>query len=589
MISDGVIPSNEGRGYVLRRILRRACRHGKLLGIDRRFLVELARIVISQNVNAYPELGEKTDYILNVISLEEERFDLTIDQGLGILSSLIDEAKKKGEGAISGKDAFKLYDTFGFPVDLTREIATEAGLTIDDEAFRALMEEQRVRARSARGNISGWSDDSKSAFKALPQTEFLGYTDLTAEAKVIAIFVNNEAVNAADDDAGEVTLVFDRTVFYGEGGGQVGDTGVITGAATATVLDTKKSEGVYLHIVNIESGSIKLGDTLTLAVDGERRAAIARNHTSAHLLQAALRAVLGSHVEQAGSYVDAERVRFDFSHFKAMTPEEIARVEALVNMHILGAESCTTTVTDIASARAMGAMALFGEKYGDTVRVVKAGDFSTELCGGTHVSNTGKIGLFKVLSESSVAAGVRRIEGTTGLGVLRLLEEKDSLIHETAKELKSQNVLDVAKKAAQLQGELRESRREIESLSSKLSDIEMKSLITGAKQFGKVKALCVKVEMRPDAARTLGDTVKASSPDAVAVFAIVNEGKLNFLCVAGPDAVKAGAHAGKILSEVVAICGGKGGGRPDSAMGGAKDFSKIAEALAKAEEILAAL
>ena len=590
MICDGVIPSNEGRGYVLRRILRRACRHGKLLGIERRFLVELSRIVISQNIDAYVELGEKTDYILNVISLEEERFDLTIDQGLGILSTLIGEAKANGKTVISGADAFKLYDTFGFPVDLTREIADEAGLTIDDEAFRALMEEQRVRARSARGNISGWSDDSKSAFHALEKTNFLGYETLEADAKVIAIFANNESVESVDDDTDDVTVILDATVFYGEGGGQVGDSGSMQNENTLlTVLDTKKSDGVYLHLVKVEHGTLKVGDTLNLSVDAGRRAAIARNHTAAHLLQAALRTVLGTHVEQAGSYVDAERVRFDFSHFKAMTPDEVAKVEELVNMHILLAEECTTTVTDIATARTMGAMALFGEKYGETVRVVKAGDFSTELCGGTHVSNTGKIGLFKILSESSVAAGVRRIEGTTGLGVLKLLEEKESLLHGVAKELKAQNVQDLPKKVSSLQGELRESRREIESLSSKLSDIEMKNLITGAKQFGKVKGLCVKIEMRPDAARSLGDTVKASSPDTVAVFAVVSDGKLNFLAVAGSEAVKAGAHAGKILSEVVAICGGKGGGRPDSAMGGAKDFSKISEALARAEEILSNL
>ena len=411
-----------------------------------------------------------------------------------------------------------------------------------------------------------------------------------ADAKVIAIFANNESVTSVDDDTDDITLILDSTVFYGEGGGQVGDSGMMQNEnATLTVLDTKKSDGVYLHLVKVENGSVKVGDTLTLTVNADRRAAIARNHTAAHLLQAALRQVLGTHVEQAGSYVDADRVRFDFSHFKAMTPEEIAKVEEIVNMHILLAEECTTTVTDIASARAMGAMALFGEKYGDTVRVVKAGEFSTELCGGTHVSNTGKIGLFRVLSESSVAAGVRRIEGTTGLGVLRLLEEKEELIHSVARELKAQNVNDLPKKASSLQGELRESRREIESLSSKLSDIEMKSLITGAKQFGKVKGLCAKIEMRPDAARSLGDTIKASSPDTVAVFAVVFEGKLNFLAVAGADAVKAGAHAGKILSEVVAICGGKGGGRPDSAMGGAKEFSKIPEALARAEEILASL
>ena len=588
MICDGVIPSNEGRGYVLRRILRRACRHGKLLGIKRRFLPELSEIVIAQNVGAYPELADKRDYILNVIALEEERFDQTIDQGLGILGGLIEGVVKEGKRVLDGASAFKLYDTYGFPVDLTREIVEEQGLTIDEDGFRALMEEQRCRARAARGNVSGWSDTSRSALESLAKTEFVGYTLDTAEAKVVAIVSDGELVESISE--GEFSLVFDRTPFYGEGGGQVGDTGLMEGAgAKLTVLDTQKTDGVYIHIVKLEEGEVKVGDTLTLTVDAQRRDAIRRNHTAAHLLQAALRSVLGTHVEQAGSYVDPARVRFDFSHYKAMTPEELCEVEARVNAHILAAEGCETVETDIESARAMGAMALFGEKYGDTVRVVRAGVSSVELCGGTHVSNTGNIGLFKILSETSVAAGVRRIEGTTGLGVLSLLAERDSLIREVARELKTQNTHDVAKKAAALQGELKQTRREVESLSSKISDMQMQSLLSSVKDLGRVKLLCAKVEMRPDAARTLCDTVKASSPDTVAVFAAVSDGKLNFVCAAGADAVKAGAHAGKIVGEISAICGGKGGGRPDSAMSGGKDLSKVAEALAHAEEMLKSL
>ena len=585
MICDGVIPSNEGRGYVLRRILRRACRHGKLLGIKRRFLPELSEIVIAQNVGAYPELADKKGYILNVIALEEERFDQTIDQGLGILGGLIEGVVSEGKKVLDGASAFKLYDTYGFPVDLTREIVEEQGLTIDEEGFRALMEEQRCRARAARGNVSGWSDTSRSALESLDKTEFVGYTADAAEAKVVAIVSDGELVDAISE--GEFSLVFDRTPFYGEGGGQVGDTGVIEGAgAKLAVLDTQKTDGVYIHIVKLEEGEVKVGDVLTLTVDAQRRDAIRRNHTAAHLLQAALRSVLGTHVEQAGSYVDPARVRFDFSHYKAMTPEEIAEVEARVNAHILAAEGCETVETDIETARSMGAMALFGEKYGDTVRVVKAGVSSIELCGGTHVSNTGNIGLFKVLSETSVAAGVRRIEGTTGLGVLTLLAERDHLIREVARELKTQNTHDVAKKAAALQGELKMTRREVESLSSKISDMQMQSLLSSVKDLGRVKLLAAKVEMRPDAARSLCDTVKASSADTVALFAAVSDGKLNFVCAAGADAVKAGAHAGKIVGEISAICGGKGGGRPDSAMSGGKDLSKIAEALAHAEEML---
>ncbi len=585
MISDGVIPSNEGRGYVLRRIIRRACRHGKLLGINGMFLRGLCEIVISQNEGAYPELKTKYDYILKVMTLEEERFNATIDAGLGILNGLVADAKAKGETTLSGADTFKLYDTFGFPVDLTREIAEEAGLSIDENAFKALMEEQKQRARAARGNISGWSDSSKSLLENLPATEFLGYTEVTCKGKVLSIFVDNEAVESVSE--GECTVVTDKTVFYGEGGGQVGDTGVIIlGDTKLTVVDTKKTNGVYLHQCRVENGSVKVGDEVALAIDTARRDAIKRNHSAAHLLQAALRSVLGTHVEQAGSYVDEHRVRFDFTHLAAMTKEEIAEVEALVNIAILKSEGCETIVTTPDEAKKMGAMALFGEKYGSEVRVVKIGSSSTELCGGTHVQSTGNIGLFKVISESSVAAGVRRIEGTTGYGVLELLGERDALIHDTAKELKSPNVNAIAKKAESLQNEIKELRRELESANSQIANAKAEALLSGIKTVGKFRLLAAKVEMRPDQARGLCDTVKEKYSDAVAVFAAVSDGKLNFAVAAGSDAVKAGAHAGNILREVAAICGGKGGGRPDSAMGGGRDIDKVSEALLKAEEIL---
>ena len=351
MICDGVIPSNEGRGYVLRRILRRACRHGKLLGINRKFMTELCRVVISQNESAYPELVDKSEYIIKVISLEEDRFNATVDSGLAILSGIVEKVKAAGESAISGADAFKLYDTFGFPIDLTREIAEESGLSINEEEFSALMQEQKQRAREARGNISGWSDSSKSLLENLPETEFLGYSADECEAKVLSIIVGEDSEEQVSE--GECTVVFDKTVFYGEGGGQVGDTGVIEAdGISLTVLDTKKTNGIYLHEVRVESGIVKVGDVLKLRIDTARRNSIRRNHSSCHLLQAALRTVLGSHVEQAGSYVDEHRVRFDFSHLSAMTREEIARVEDIVNAHILAAEECSTTVTDIASARA---------------------------------------------------------------------------------------------------------------------------------------------------------------------------------------------------------------------------------------------
>ena len=594
MISDGVIPSNEGRGYVLRRIIRRACRHGKLLGIDGMFLKGLCEIVISQNEDAYTELREKRDYVLKVIVLEEERFNATIDAGLGILSSLVDAAKAEGKTVISGADAFKLYDTFGFPVDLTREIAEENGLSIDETAFTELMNEQKTRARAARGNISGWADSSKSLLENLPETEFVGYVKsgelATGEGKLLAIITDDGTVDEISE--GECSLIFDKTPFYGEGGGQVGDTGVIgDGEGTlASVLDTKKTNGIYIHEVKIEKGTLKTGDTLKLTVDAKRRDAIMRNHSSAHLLQAALREVLGKHVEQAGSYVDEHRVRFDFTHLAAMTPEEISKVEAIVNANILLAEGCETVVTDPETAKKMGAMALFGEKYGKEVRVVKIGSSSTELCGGTHVPNTGFIGLFKVISESSVAAGVRRIEGTTGLGVLALLSEKEELIKDTARELKTPNVATIATKAQALQAEIKELRRELDSANSKIAEGKAEALLSSIKAVGKFKLLAARVEnMKPDAVRGLADTVKAKYPDAVCVFALVSDGKLSFIAAAGADAVKAGAHAGKLIGEVSAVTGGKGGGRPDSAMSGGRDLDKIDAALSKAEEILASI
>ncbi len=586
MIADGVIPSNEGRGYVLRRILRRACRHGKLLGINRPFLCEVCVTAIGESDAAYPELREKRDYILKVMSMEEERFDATIDGGIAILSTLFAEAKEKGATALDASDVFKLYDTYGFPFDLTREMAEEEGLSVDEAGFRALMEEQRQRARAARANISGWASADGGALSGLPATEFLGYDATCGEGKILAILTDEGAVETLTE--GEATLVLDKTVFYGEGGGQVGDTGAMRAEGVAlTVTDTKKTDGVYLHMVTLDEGKIAVGDTLSLSVDSVRRDAIRRNHSACHLLQAALRSVLGTHVEQAGSYVDADRVRFDFSHFAAMTREEIARVEAIVNASILLAEGCSTTVTDIETARGMGAMALFGEKYGDTVRVVKIGAGSTELCGGTHVSNTGNIGLFRILSESSVAAGVRRIEGTTGLGVLSLLGEKETMLAALAHELKAPSISDLSRRASALQAELKEAKAALAAAESKLAVAELGALLDKAETVGKVRLLATRFEGTTDAARTICDAIKEKHGDMVAVLAVVDGEKLGFVACAGADAVKAGAHAGKLVSLAASLTGGKGGGRPDNAQAGGKDASKIDEALAAVRAALA--
>ena len=586
MICDGVIPSNEGRGYVLRRILRRACRFGKLLGINRAFLCELCEVVIGENISAYPELAEKKAYILKVISNEEERFDATIDAGLSILTTIIDDAIKAEKQVISGEEVFRLYDTFGFPIDLTREIIEEKGLSIDEETFVRLMQEQKNRARAARGNIGGWDESSKKLLSDLAKTEFVGYTDTVADSKIVAIVADDTLVEEASE--GECTIILDKTPFYGEGGGQVGDTGTLcAGDTLINVLDTKKTDGIYLHICNINNGIIRVGDTLKASVNACTRAAIMRNHSSLHLLQAALRQVLGNHVEQAGSYVDDNNGRFDFTHFAALTADEIAKVEAIVNESILRGVEVETVETDIESAKKMGAMALFGEKYGKIVRVVRMGDCSTEFCGGTHVDNTAKIGLFKIVSESSVAAGVRRIESKTGLGVLSIINEQQTLINTTANELKTQNPSDIAKRASQLQSELHAAKKDIDALNSKLASSKLDSLIGSAVEVGALKLVCAMItDMQIDAARTLSDEIKANNPDVVAVLAVVSGDKLNFVTACGKNAVAAGAHAGKLAGAVAAVAGGKGGGRPDSAMAGGKDASLASKALDSAKATL---
>ena len=585
MICDGVNPSNEGRGYVLRRILRRAARNAKLLGINHTFLSDLCDVVIELNVGAYPELAEKRDFIKKVIAIEEERFNATIDSGLAILNDLIAKATAEGKSVLDGADVLKLYDTYGFPIDLTREIAEEKGLAIDEEGYKTNMQAQREQARENRKNIGGWSESSKTLLSSLEKTEFVGYdADMHTDAKVLAIIDGDNMLESVNE--GDCTVVLDATPFYGEGGGQVGDTGVLVNEnVSLTVLDTKKSDGVYIHICHVENGTLTVGDSVNAAVDGKRRDAIRRNHSAAHLLQGALRRVLGNHVEQAGSFVNETECRFDFSHFAAMTAEEIAAVEALVNEAILDGAEVETKVTDAETAKKEGAMALFGEKYGDKVRMVKMGEYSTELCGGTHVNNTAKVGLFKIVSESSVAAGVRRVTATTGLGVLKLLADSEALAVKTAAELKSAKISDNPARAAALQGEIKSLKKELDAANAKLSQNALASLASIS--VGDTELFTAKVDGNAQAARSMCDEIKAKNPKAVAVIAAVDGGKLQFAASAGKDAVALGAHAGKLVGAVAAVTGGKGGGRPDGAMAGGADVSKVEEALAAAASILA--
>ncbi len=589
MIADGVIPSNEGRGYVLRRLLRRAARHGKRIGIQGGFLGELCLVAIGESCGAYPELSEKQSYIQKVITMEEERFEATIDAGLAILQKLIGEAQSAGSKTLAGEDAFKLYDTYGFPLDLTCEIAGEKGLSVDEEAFHTLMQEQKERARAARSDLSSWDSGSDGALSDIAATQFTGYTEDSTESTVLAVLVDGERCGAVSE--GECSIILDKTPFYGEGGGQVGDTGtIITPEGSAAVLDTKKANGVFVHVCKMLSGVIQERDSVTACIDRERRQAIRRNHSGVHLLQAALRQVLGDHVEQAGSYVDEERLRFDFSHFSALTPEELTQVEKLVNENILAALPIDTMETDIETAKRAGALALFGEKYGKTVRVVKMGEFSTELCGGTHTDNTGKLGLFKILSETSVAAGVRRIEAVTGLGVLSLLAEKDHLIAETARGLRANSPADLPAKAAGMQQEAAKLKKEIEGLQAKLALGKLDAILASSQTVGAVKLCTADIkDMSVETARSLCDKLRDRDAAIVAVLSVQDGEKLNFVACCGKDAVKAGAHAGMLLKEVSAVTGGKGGGRPDAATSGGKDTAKVPEALEAAKTILAGM
>lgn len=592
MISDGVMPSNEGRGYVLRRLLRRAARHGRLLGIDRPFLYEVAETVIKENDTAYPSLLEKHGFIINVIKAEEENFAKTIDTGLNMLEEMVKTTDGK---VMSGADAFKLSDTYGFPLDLTKDILDEKGMTVDEQEYTALMTEARKKAREAHkdAGAEAWKS-SGNATKGMDKTPFVGYETLSGDSEILAVVVDGEKKQAATEDD-NITLVLSETPFYAESGGQVGDVGVIKGNGFEFTVEntTKTHEGVVLHHGYISDGeTVSCGDKVHAEVNRSVREATMRNHTAAHLLQAALRKILGTHVEQAGQLVNSEAVRFDFTHFSALSADELRKVENTVNEVIMSAVPVVTSEMPIDEAKKLGAMALFGEKYGDIVRVVKADDFSVEFCGGTHVKNTGSIGLFKIVSESSVASGVRRIEAVTGNNVMKYIDKSNELIAETAKNLKLTNYHELASRAAALSAELKEKEREIASLEAEIAASKTADLMKDAKQIGGVRLVTADIgEAGADALRSLCDKALESGDDIIAVFAGKNaeKGTASFACRVGKKAIECGAHAGNIVREVARVAGGAGGGKPDSAMAGAKDISKIPEALKKASEIVGAM
>ena len=584
MICDGIFPSNEGRGYVLRRLIRRAARHGRLIGINRPFLTEVCETVIGENEGAYPELREKRELIMKVLANEEAAFAKTIDAGLAIINE-----KTSGGAALSGEDAFRLYDTYGFPFDLTRDILEEKGLTADEETFNRLMDEQRAKARAGRkaADAESWKSDGVKLDGVEP-TQFCGYTEEKCEAKVVAVIADGERTEAAGEGSRAI-LILDKTPFYGEGGGQVGDTGTITdGSAVFTVENTTKTpDGVFMHLGRLEGGAIETGDTVTAGIDSARRAAIRRNHTAAHLLQAALRRVLGTHVEQAGQLVNEKAVRFDFTHFSGLSAEELTQVEALVNNVILSAKAVANTEMPIDEAKKLGAMALFGEKYGDFVRVVDVPEFSTELCGGTHVKNTAEIGLFKILSESSVASGVRRIEAVTGTGVLELINNYESAAAQTAAALKLNNPSEIPEKVRQLTEELKAAEKKAETLNSKLAAAAVEDMFKNAEQIGSVHLITARLSGVTGAAlRDMGDKIRDRDSAAVAVLVSVSGSSATIAVAAGKDAVAAGVMSGKAVGAIAAVAGGKGGGKPDFAMAGAKDISKIGEAIAAAKDII---
>ena len=588
MVGDGVLPSNEGRGYVLRRLLRRAARHGRLLGYKAPFLYEVCDTVISENLSAYPELYEKREYIKKVIRTEEESFAKTVDKGTEILSEMIDELLKKGEKTLCGEDVFKLHDTYGFPLDLTREILAEKGLEADEAGFHECMKVQKETARKNKKLGGGW-DNAKNSELDKFTTKFVGYTELTKVTKLLAIVKNGE-ISPLCEEGDDVSVILEETPFYAEMGGQVGDCGkVICGDNVIEISDTKKLPGgQFVSSGVVTSGGFTEGQTVTAEVDADKRAATERNHTCAHILQAALRSVLGDHVHQSGSYVDPYQCRFDFSHFSAVTPEELQQVENYVNRVIMAAVPVTTEVLPIEEAKKKGAMALFGEKYGDVVRVVSVGDYSTEFCGGTHLKNSAQAGLFKIVSEASVASGVRRIQAITGAGVLSMLYDYKETLDKTCAALKAQNADELVHRAESVMAELREKDRKIESMEQAAANAKLGDIFANVPEINGVKLVCAKLDgMGADGLRKTGDSVADKFDCFVAVLAGTADGKSTILCKCSKSAVEKGANAGAFVREIAAVAGGKGGGKPDQAMAGIPDASKIGDALAAAADIVA--
>ena len=590
MICDGVLPSNEGRGYVLRRLLRRAARHGKLLGVNRPFLYEVVDTVVHENEGHYPELRERQAYITKVIRTEEENFAKTIDGGMKIFADLLAEHKAKGETQFSGKDAFKLYDTYGFPVDLTEEMVQDEGMTLDRVAFDEEMEAQRVRARKAREALGdlGWSGVEFG--KEIPSTVFDGYdkTEITG-AKVVAIVAEDQMVDEIVSGM-EAIVVLDTTPFYAEMGGQVADHGTITAEGmTYNVTDVQKNKGgKFMHYGKLTQGNLKVGDTVTATIDVDRRKAIMRAHTATHLLDKVLRTVLGDHVHQAGSLVEPDRLRFDFTHFSALTAEELAKVSALVNEAVLEGYDVVTEELPIEEAKKKGAIALFGEKYGEVVRVVDMGEgYSVEFCGGTHLSNTAKVGVFHISNEFSVASGVRRIEATTGKLSLDVMNKNQEMLFAAAAVLKAKPG-ELREKAKAMMTEAKKLHQEIEKFKAEASVGEARQFLMSAKTVGELKVLTASRE-NVDAAtlRQMGDFLKDKEPNVVAVLASTSGEKISFLAVCGKNAIAKGIKAGDLVKNVCTICGGKGGGKPDSAMGGGKDMLKLDDALASVDDYVA--
>ena len=589
MISDGIMPSNEGRGYVLRRIIRRAARQGRKLGIKDMFLANLAGTVIEGSRDGYPELEEKKEFIFNVLKQEESKFNKTIDQGLSILNEMAQKVEKEGGKQLGGADAFKLYDTFGFPLDLTKEILEEKGFTVDEEGFASCMQEQKDKARKAR-KVTNYMGADVTVYESIDPsitTEFVGYDKLTCDSKVTVLTTETELVDALTD--GEIgTVIVEQTPFYATMGGQEGDIGVITTADGEFQVENtiKLLGGKVGHIGRMTKGMLKTGDTVTLSVDTTRRGNTCKNHSATHLLQKALREVLGNHVEQAGSYQDGERTRFDFSHSAAMTPQEIRKVEQIVNEKIAENLAVETKEMSIEEAKKSGAMALFGEKYGDTVRVVQMGEFSSELCGGTHVKSTGMIGSFKILSESGVAAGVRRIEAVTGSNVTAYYQKLEEELNAAAKTLKT-NPSNLVERCEHLMAEMKALQSENESLKSKAAKEALGDVMDQVQEVKGVKLLAAKAsDVDMNGLRELGDQLKEKLGDGVVVLLSEKEGKVNLIAMATEGAMAKGAHAGNLIKGIAAIVGGGGGGRPNMAQAGGKNPAGIEEAIAKTREIL---